>query len=365
MTPGQTSVQQRSQAGRRPDRSATARPAPRTASPFRRHAALRVGILGTGAAVPPDVLANSDLERRVDTSDEWIRTRTGMRERRIAAPGLATSDLAAAAARRALRDAGLAPEDLELILVATATPDHTATPSTACLVQSKIGAVRAAGFDVSAACSGFVTALMTARQFLASGAFGNALVIGADLLSRITDYQDRETCVLFGDGAGAVVLHPRAERGEILDQVIGMDGSGADLIKVEAGGSRRPASVETVMGRNHFLRLHGREVFRFAVNKLCELVETLLERNGLSLTDLGLVVPHQANLRILEAAAKKLGLSMDKVYVNIERYGNTSSGSVPIALHEAAQSGRLHEGDLVCAAAFGGGLTWGATLLRW
>lgn len=323
-----------------------------------------VGVLGAGAFVPQRLLCNAELERLVDTSDEWIVARTGVRQRHIVAPGQATSDLAVEAGRRALQRAALDPAELDLILVATATPDQV-TPSTACHVQRGLGAARAAGFDLNAACSGFVHALMTGHQLVAGGSFRNALVLGADALSTITDYGDRESCVLFGDGAGALVIGSRPGGGEILDHVVGMDGGGADLIAVAAGGSRLPASHETVEARGHYLHMQGRKVFRFAVAKICELVERMLSRNGLSLEDLDLLVPHQANQRILEAAARTLGLDPARMLVNVERYGNTSNASIPLALEEAAADGRLREGMLVLLVAFGGGLTWGATLLRW
>jgi 3-oxoacyl-[acyl-carrier-protein] synthase-3 len=323
-----------------------------------------VGVLGVGSYAPERVLTNTDLERLVDTSHQWIIERTGMVERRIAAPGQAASDLAAAAAQRALADAGLAPADVELIIVATATPDHLC-PATACYVQQKLGATRAAGFDVSAACSGFMSALTTAHGLLSAGSFANALVIGTEVLSSITNYEDRDSCILFGDGAGAFVLGTDPSQGELLDNIIGMDGSGADLIIIPAGGSRRPVSVETVTARQQYLSIQGRKVFRFAVEKLCELTHALLERNGFSLDDIGLLVPHQANLRIIEAGAAKLGIDLDRVFVNITRYGNTSSASVPLAFDEARASGRLQKGMLVCMLAFGGGLTWGGSLMRW
>lgn len=333
-----------------------------------RHGAGRVlqpvGILGTGACVPERVLANRDLERMVDTSDEWIVSRTGVRERRLVLPGQAASDLATVAAQHALAQSGLAASELELIVVATVTPDHICPP-TACHVQRKLGAPRAAGFDVSAACSGFLNALIVGHDLVAGGRFANALVIGADVLSAITDYQDRASCILFGDGAGAAVLGPDPAGGVILDQIIGIDGEGADLITVAAGGSARPTSQETLDRREHFLRLEGRQVFRFAVGKMCELVETIAARNGLTVDDIDLLVPHQANLRIIDAAAARLRMSADRVVVNVERYGNTSSASVPVALDEAARAGRLESGDLVCLVAFGGGLSWGATLIEW
>ncbi len=324
----------------------------------------RVGILGTGTGLPDRVLTNRDLEGMVQTSDDWIIARTGIRERRLVAPGQAASDLAYEAAQRALETSRLAVRDLELIIIATVTPDHICPP-TACILQDKLGATKAAGFDISAACSGFVNGLMVGHNMLATGAYKNALVVGVDILSSITDYQDRGSCILFGDGAGAVVLTQDPQEHELLDHMVGLDGSGAKLIQVRAGGSRRPASQEKVANREHFLELEGPKVFRFAVNKVRELVGEITERNGLSVSDIDLFIPHQANLRIIEAAVDKLGLSMDRVVINVERYGNTSSASVPLALDEAVRAGRLNSGDLVCMAAFGGGLSWGANLMRW
>lgn len=324
----------------------------------------RVGILGTGACVPERVLANRDLEQLVDTSDEWIVARTGVRERRLVVPGQAASDLATVAAQQALTQSGLAASDLELIVVATVTPDNICPP-TACHVQRKLGATKAAGFDVSAACSGFVNGLVVGHDLVATGRFANAIVIGADVLSAITDYEDRASCILFGDGAGAVVLGPDPAGGVILDHIVGIDGRGANLITVAAGGSAKPTSQETLDRREHFLRLEGRQVFRFAVAKMCELVESITARNGLTVDDIDLLVPHQANLRIIDAAAARLGMSADRMVVNVERYGNTSSASVPVALDEAARGGRLRSGDLVCLVAFGGGLSWGASLVEW
>lgn len=323
-----------------------------------------VGVLGAGAYLPRRLLRNAELERMVATSDDWIVTRTGIRERHIAAPDQATSDLAVEAGRRALAQARLEADELELILLATATPDQI-SPATVCHVQRGLGAVRAAGFDVNAACSGFVNALVTGHSLVASGGFANALVIGADTLSSITDYQDRESCVLFGDGAGALVIGPGGEGGMILDHIVGIDGKGADLIAVPAGGSREPASHATVDRRAHFLHMQGRRVFRFAVAKICELALEMTARNGLSLGDVDLLVPHQANRRILEAATSTLGLDPERMFVNVDRCGNTSNASIPMALDEAVRTGRLERGMLVLLVAFGGGLTWGATLLRW
>jgi 3-oxoacyl-[acyl-carrier-protein] synthase-3 len=323
-----------------------------------------VRILGIGTHVPERRLRNADLERLVDTSDAWIRERTGICERRIVAPGEATSDLAVEAARKALASARVEAADVELILLATATPDQP-VPATVARVQHGLGAHRAAGFDLNAACAGFVHALMTAHHLIAGGAFANALVIGADALSTVTDYCDRESCVLFGDGAGALALAGGTGQGQLLDHLVGMDGSRADRIEIPAGGSRRPASHATVDRRDHYLRIQGRDVFRFAVTKVCELVQAMTARHGLSLDEIALLVPHQANARILDAVARKLGLDPGRLIVNVERYGNTSNASIALALDEAAGDGRLEPGSFVLLVAFGGGLSWGASLLRW
>ena len=323
-----------------------------------------VRIAGTGSYVPERVLTNADLERMVDTSDDWIVSRTGMRERRIAAPGEATSDLACAAGRAALEKAGVAPKDVDFIVIATVTPD-TSCPPTACRVQHMLGAENAMAFDLSAACSGFINALSVGHQFVATGARANALVIGADVLSSITNYEDRESCILFGDAAGATVLTPGRGRGQLLDHLVGVDGAGGDLIIVPAGGSARPASHETIDAKEHYLQMAGRRVYKFAVHKFEAVVRQILERNGKTVDDLDVLVPHQANARIIEAAASRLGIGMDRVLMNIDRYGNSSAGSVPLALDEAARNGMLEEGDLACMVAFGGGLTWGASLCRW
>jgi 3-oxoacyl-[acyl-carrier-protein] synthase-3 len=325
---------------------------------------LPVGLTATGAYVPDRILSNQDLERMVDTSDEWIVSRTGMRERRIVAPGEAASDLAVKASERALADSKLEAKDIELIIVATVTPDNVCPP-TACYVQEKLGVGPAVGFDLSAACSGFANALLVGQNLIATGAFANALVIGVDILSCITDYEDRESCILFGDGAGAVVLEPDPGRGILLDHLLGIDGSGAEMIIMPAGGSRKPSSKETVEAREHYLKLNGRQVFRFAVSKMREIAIEVTGRNGFTVDDVDLFVPHQANLRIIESAAEKLNISKDRILVNIERTGNTSSASIPMALDEAVRTDRLKKGDLVCMVAFGGGLSWGASLMRW
>jgi len=336
--------------------AARVRPTARLSSPVR--------VLGLGAYVPAGVLSNADLERMVDTSDEWIRTRTGIGERRVAGRGEATSDLAVQAARQALESAGMQPGDLELILLATATPDSP-VPATVCHVQRELGAERATGFDLAAGCTGFVVAVMTAHSMVAAGSFRNALVIGAEKMTSITDYGARETCVLLGDGAGAMLLAVGGEGPELIDHLTGIDGGGSELIQVVAGGSRCPASEQTVGRGEHYLAMRGREVYRFAVSKVPGLVREILERNGLAPRDVDLIVPHQANLRILEAVARELGLGLDRFAINIDRFGNTSSASIPIALEEAHRAGRIARGDRVLLVAFGAGLTWGASLLAW
>ncbi|HVS18351.1 MAG TPA: beta-ketoacyl-ACP synthase III [Planctomycetota bacterium] len=350
---------------RRATREAAPRRAPRTAADPRRWVATRpIAIAGLGGYVPEHVLDNAELERRVETSDDWIRTRTGIRERRIAAVGQATSDLAAEAGREALARAELAPEALELIVLASATGDSP-VPASACHVQRKLGAGSATAFDIGAGCTGFIMALMTAHGLLGTGAFGNALVIGAEVLSSITDYRARETCVLLGDGAGAMVLRANGSGARVLDHLTGCDGSLADLIQVRAGGSLRPASTETVERREHYLEMRGREVFRFAARMVPEVVRNLLARNGCGPQDVALFVPHQANLRILEAVAGELGVELSRFAINLDRLGNTSAASIPLALAEAQRSGRLSAGDRVVLVAFGAGMCWGATLLEW
>ncbi|WP_216083841.1 beta-ketoacyl-ACP synthase III [Paenibacillus riograndensis] len=323
-----------------------------------------VGIIGTGKYVPGRILTNSDLEKMVETNDEWIVSRTGIRERHIAAPHEATSDLAYEAALKALDSAGMKAEDLDLIIVATVTPDST-VPSTACILQDKLGAKGAAAFDLSAACSGFVYSLATATGFIQNGMYNNALVIGADTLSRITDYTDRNTCVLFGDGAGAVIIGEVPEGRGFQSFDLGAEGSGGSLLNIEAGGSRLPASHQTIEDKKHFLYMNGREVFKFAVRVMGTATERVLTKAGLGKENIDLFVPHQANIRIIQSAMQRLDLPPEKCVINVDKYANTSAASIPLALVEAAEEGRIKEGDTLLMVGFGGGLTWGASVLIW
>lgn len=326
---------------------------------------LMAGITGLGINVPARVLTNLDLEGIVDTSDAWILERTGIRERRIAAPGEAASDISVEAARKALEAAGLAPAEVDLIIVATSTPDML-FPATACLVQDRLGAKRAAAFDLEAGCSGFVYGLAVGAQFINAGFYRNVLLIGVDVLSKVTNWEDRSTCVLFGDGAGAVVLQPVEPPKGILSLYLRADGSGSDLLKLPAGGTRLPASTETVRERQHYLYMNGREVFKFAVRAMEEAALEVLRRAGVNQGEIDCFIPHQANVRIIDALAKRLGLSPDKVIVNVDRYGNTSAASIPIAFYEGVMNRKIKSGEsLVLLVAFGAGLTWGAVLLRY
>ena len=321
-------------------------------------------IIGTGSCLPERILTNAELEQTLDTNDEWIVTRTGIRERRIAAEGQYTSDLAGGAARQALAMAGLEAADIDLILVATVTGDLS-WPATACLVQEQLQATRATAFDISAACSGFLYALSTADSFLRAGTARRALVIGAEIFSRIVDWQDRSTCILFGDGAGAVVLEMGAGAGQLLGCRLHSDGSQWPLLYQLGYGSRNPAGDQGRNPDHPFIRMQGNEVFKVAVRSLSEVALEALAAQGLTVADVDPLVPHQANQRILEATAKRLGVPPEKVMINVDRYGNTSAASIPIALDEAHRSGRLQPGHLVLLNAFGGGFTWGAALVRW
>lgn len=323
----------------------------------------KAGIIGLGCYLPPKRLTNKDLEKMVATSDEWIMTRTGIKERRIADKDVSASSLGVEAAKLAIKDAGLKPEDIDLIITATITGDM-AFPATACIIQDKIGAVNAAAFDINAACSGFVFGIVIATQFVDTGAYNNVLVIATEKLSSIVDWQDRSTCVLFGDGAGACVI-AKAKSRNIVSYFIGCDGSGANLLKVPAGGSRLPATEETVKNKLHFLKMEGNEVFKIAVRVMAESANKAVTKAGLLCSDIDLLIPHQANIRILMAVAKKMGLPEERIFLNIEKYGNMSAASTAVALVEASRDKRIKKGNNVALVAFGGGLTYGAVLIKW
>ncbi len=325
----------------------------------------RVGILGTGSYVPPKVVTNRDLEKLVDTSDEWITSRTGIKERHVVDGEMAASDLAFAAAKDALADSGMSIADIDQIIVATVTPDRL-FPSTACTLQEKLGAEGGSAVDLSAACSGFVYGLGMAGGMIASGVLDRVLLIGVETLSKILNWRDRGTCVLFGDGAGAAVLGPAEEDGKgILSVRMASDGASGYLLELPAGGSRMPATHETVEQGKHYIKMQGNEVFKYAVRAMYEMALDALSKSGHEVSDVDLLIPHQANLRIITATAKRLGIPMEKVFVNVDRYGNTSAASVPLALDEARKEGRIKEGDLVELVTFGAGFTWGAAVIRW
>lgn len=321
-------------------------------------------ITGVGSYVPEKVLTNSDLEKVVETTDEWITTRTGIKERHIAAPGQFTSDMAVEAAKRAIADAGITADQIDLIAVATITPDMP-FPSTACLVQSKIGAYRAAAFDLEAACSGFIYGIEIAQQFIMSRTYNTVLVIGAEKLSSIVDWQDRNTCVLFGDGAGAVVLQNRPNAHGLLTAVMGADGRKAELLYMPGGGSRCPATPDSITSRMHYLRMEGKETFKNAVQAMQTAAEEALRRCEIDISRIKLIIPHQANRRIIDAVGERLGATPEQLFVNLHKYGNTSAASVAIALDEAVKEGRIQRGDLIMMVAFGAGLTWGAAVIEW
>jgi len=315
--------------------------------------------------VPSKILSNADLEKLVDTTDEWIRTRTGISERRILEDGKASSDMGAEAVKLLLKKRGITAEDLDVIVVATVTPDMF-FPSTGNLIQDKIGAKNAFSFDISAACSGFVYAIQVGSQFVETGKYKKVVVVGVDKMSAITNYQDRNTCVLFGDAAGAVLLEP-SEDGEIgiIDCLLHSDGAGADFLHMKAGGSKIPATLETVANDWHYIYQDGKAVFKLAVQKMADVSEQVLTRNNYSGKDLKLLIPHQANLRIIDAAVKRLGIDYDKVAINIAKYGNTTAATIPLAMSEAYEEGKLDKGDLVVLATFGAGFTWASALLKW
>lgn len=321
-------------------------------------------ITGWGMKVPEKVLTNSDLEKIIDTNDEWIVSRTGIRERHIAGANDTTATLASEAALRALEVANLHPGDLDMIILSTSTPEHI-FPATASLVQDQIGAVKAGAFDLLAACTGFVYAINLGSQAIKSNGADNVLVIGSETLSRVVNWKDRNTCILFGDGAGAFVMQASEEPGGVISAVLRSDGSGADLLSVPGGGSRHPASMQTLYDGLHYIQMNGREVFRFATRVMAEASQQTVEAADLTMDDIQLLIPHQANQRIIEAAARGLNYPMEQVMVNLERYGNTSTASIPIATVEALEQGRLNPGDKTVMVAFGGGLTWGAALVEW
>ena len=323
-----------------------------------------VGIVGTGSYVPEDVLTNADLEKMVDTNDEWITTRTGIKERHIVKEGVPLSELCYQAAVKALADAEMNPEDLDLVIVMTVTADY-AFPATACLVANRLGANRAAAFDLEAGCSGFLYGAATASQFIATGMYRKALIIGAETLSKLVNWEDRATCILFGDGAGAAVLQRVDEGYGFLSFELGADGGGGELLMMPGGGSAHPATAETVAQKMHTIHMAGSEVFKFAVRVMGETAVKALDKAGLTKEDVDLLVPHQANIRIIDAAMKRLGISPDKVVVNVDRYGNMSAASIPVALDEAVKAGRIHYGDILVMVGFGAGLTWGGSVLKW
>jgi 3-oxoacyl-[acyl-carrier-protein] synthase-3 len=321
-------------------------------------------IVGWGMYVPSHRRTNAEIATMVDTSDEWITSRTGIKERRIAAEQDSTASMAIRAAEEALEVARIAPEEVDLIIVASATPEYL-FPATACLVQDDLGADRAGAFDLSAACSGFIYGLSMAAQAIQTGAINTALVIGSETLSRFVDWKDRQTCILFGDGAGAVVLTGREERGGVLSCTMRADGSGGDLLKLAGGGARYPASLDTLAKNQHTLKMHGREVFRFATRVMSDSARVVVDKAGLNLDDVALFIPHQANSRIIQTAARRLKIPEEKIYVNLDRYGNTSSASIPIALCEAVAAGMVAPGDNLVLVGFGAGLTWAAAVVQW
>lgn len=325
-------------------------------------------IVGTGSYTPPKILTNAELEQSVDTTDDWIVSRTGIRERRIAAAGESTSDLALRAAQRALKDANVLPEDLDMIIVATVTPD-TFFPATACYVQSKLGAKRATAFDISAACSGFLYALQISRNFINSSQVDKILIIGAEKLSSITNWEDRNTCVLFGDGAGAAVMvrNPQAKdrSRRVLSAVMGSDGDQTDILVVPGGGSKCPITPENVDQRLNTISMVGREVYKYAVNAMKKACEDALKAAGITADQVSMVIPHQANIRIIEAIVDRLNIPMERTFINLDKYGNTSAAAIAIALDEANHSGAIKAGDIVLLVAFGAGLTWAASVIEW
>jgi 3-oxoacyl-[acyl-carrier-protein] synthase-3 len=328
--------------------------------------ALRKAVIrGTGISVPDNVVTNDDLAKIVDTSDEWIRSRTGIIERRQIPDGDSLFELSLPAARQAIANAGLTPEEIDLIIFSTFTPDYQ-VPATACMIQNALGCHKAGAFDLQAACTGFVYGAVTASQFIATGTYNNVLVIGGDVTTRILDFTDRNSCVLFGDAVGAAVFSPSENEDEgVFDNLLGAIGSGAEYIMIKNGGSMHRPTVEAIQNREHYLTINGKEVFKFSTKIVGDMIEEVLKRNDMTLDDIALIIPHQANIRIIESAAKRFDCPIEKLYVNIQKYGNTVAATIPLALHEALQEGRIKQGDNIILVGFGGGLTYGLQMIKW
>jgi len=325
---------------------------------------MRATITSTAHHVPEKILTNHDIENMVETSDEWIQNRTGIKQRHIVSDDEASSDLSTHVAKKLLEKRGIKPEKIDIIIVGTVTPDHL-TPSTAAIVQNNINAQNAWAFDLSAACSGFLFGLETGSKFIESGKYKTVMVIGVDTMTSILDFKDRETCIIFGDGAGGVILEPSKSDNGIISSILRTDGSGASSLNVLAGGSRKPATEETIANREHFIRQDGKKVFKFAVKRMADISEEVLLKNGLSGNDIKLFIPHQANKRIIDATGERCGIPKDRVLINIDRYGNTTAGTIPIALNEAVENNLINNGDYILLSAFGSGFTWGSILIKW
>ena len=325
--------------------------------------AIKAKIVATARSVPQNVMTNHDLEKIVDTSDDWIRSRTGINQRHVVGENEASSDMSTKIAKTLLEKSQLSPTEIDVIIVGTVTPDHF-TPSTAAIVQNNINAKNAWGFDLSAACSGFIYGLETGSALINSGKYNNVMVIGVDTMTSILDFKDRDTCVIFGDGGGGVILQPTKNNG-IVDSLLHMDGSGGEYLIIPGGGSKIPASIESVENREHFIKQDGKTVFKHAVRGMADVSAKILSKNNLTVDDISLFIPHQANKRIIDAAAEKCGISKEKVLINIDKYGNTTAGTIPIALSEAVDNGKIKNGDYVLLSSFGAGFTWGSILLRW
>ena len=321
-------------------------------------------ITATAHNAPNKIMTNFDLEKLVETSDDWIKSRTGIVQRHVVSNNEASSDMSTRIANSLLNKCNLYPEDIELIIIGTVTPDHF-TPSTAAIVQKNIGAINSWGFDLSAACSGFLYGLETGANFINSGKYRNVMVIGVDTMTSILDYQDRDTCVIFGDGGGGVILEPTPNQTGIIDSILQMDGSGGDYLIVPGGGSKIPATVQSVKERQHFIKQDGKTVYKYAVKGMADVSEKILHRNNMTGDDIALFIPHQANKRIIDAAANRCGISKEKVIINIDKYGNTTAGTIPIAINEAVEDGRIKNGDYILLASFGAGFTWGSILIKW